>query len=245
MTEDRILDIGFRRQKAEGRRQTTKSVFRPLISVRCLLSSGYRRPLKQQGFSLTEVLITVLVISIGLLGLAVLQAQALKNNSQAYARTQAVLRGYDLAERIRGNPKGFQQGAYATLASEEENGNAAAAAGAFDDDEDNGQGNASGASKDCGKSSCNPAELAAYDLKKWNDLNARLLPSGIGVTCVDSTPADGKPSKPDCDGVGPTDVLAIKIWWDGNGDGKITRPASAGGFDPRKHDPMFVLSFRL
>ncbi len=199
--------------------------------------------IRQSGFSLMEVLVTVLVISIGLLGLAVLQAQALKNNSQAYVRTQAVLRGYDLAERMRANPKGFRQGAYATVAAGGGAGvgGAAAASAPMEDGTDGGSGGA----KDCATAQCNPVELARYDLDKWRDDNARVLPLGEGVTCVDSTPYDGTPAAPACDGAGPADVLAIKIWWDGNGDGKIIRPDTPGAFDPHTDDPLYVLSFRL
>ena len=248
VTEDGILGIGFRRQRTEARGQNTESVFCPLTSALWLrgtvapriglLASG-RGPLKERGFSLMEVLVTVLVISVGLLGLAVLQAQALKNNGQAYVRTQAVLGAYDLAERMRANPQGFKQGLYATVAA---NGGGAGGAAASAPMEDDGEG---GGDKDCSAAQCNPKELAKYDLKEWRHHLAQVLPLGTGATCVDSKPGDGSPTKPKCDGKGPADVLAIKIWWDGNGDDKITRPAKAGDFDPRTDDPLYVLSFRL
>lgn len=57
----------------------------------------------QAGFTMIEVLITVLVLSIGLLGLAALQATGLKESQMAYMRSQAVLLAYDMADRIRAN----------------------------------------------------------------------------------------------------------------------------------------------
>ena len=55
----------------------------------------------QRGFTLIEVLVTVIVLSIGLLGLAGLQAVALKFNSTAYQRSQATVLIYDMIEQMR------------------------------------------------------------------------------------------------------------------------------------------------
>lgn len=57
----------------------------------------------QRGFTLIEILVTVIVLSIGLLGLAGLQAVALKFNSTAYQRSQATILIYDMIEQIRAN----------------------------------------------------------------------------------------------------------------------------------------------
>lgn len=59
---------------------------------------------KQQGFSLLEVLISVLVLSVGLLGLAALQTTSLKNNHSAHYRTSATVLAYDIIDRMRINP---------------------------------------------------------------------------------------------------------------------------------------------
>lgn len=56
------------------------------------------------GFTLIEILVTMVVMSIGFLGLAGLQATALRSNSGASFRTQAVVYTNDMAERIRANP---------------------------------------------------------------------------------------------------------------------------------------------
>lgn len=67
---------------------------------------------KQTGFTLIEILVTVIVLSIGLLGLAGLQATALSFNSTAYQRSQATILAYDIAEQMRANAKAARCGAY-------------------------------------------------------------------------------------------------------------------------------------
>ena len=48
----------------------------------------YRVAHRSSGFSLVEVLIALVILSIGLLGLAGLQAAGLRNNNSAYLRTK-------------------------------------------------------------------------------------------------------------------------------------------------------------
>ena len=56
---------------------------------------------RQLGFTLLEALIALLVLAIGLLGLAGLQARGLSYNTDAVVRSQATFRGYDIMERMR------------------------------------------------------------------------------------------------------------------------------------------------
>lgn len=64
------------------------------------------------GFTLLEVLIAVLVLSVGLLGLAGLQATGMKTNHSAYMRSQAVAYGYDIIDRMRANRLSALSGGY-------------------------------------------------------------------------------------------------------------------------------------
>lgn len=67
---------------------------------------------KQQGFTLLEVLIALLVLSIGLLGLAALQTTGLRSNQMATMRTLATQLAYDMTDRMRANPGGVAAGQY-------------------------------------------------------------------------------------------------------------------------------------
>jgi type IV pilus assembly protein PilV len=66
----------------------------------------------QYGFTLLEVLIALLVLSIGLLGLAALQTTGLRSNQMATMRTLATEAAYDITDRMRANPAGVAAGEY-------------------------------------------------------------------------------------------------------------------------------------
>ena len=55
------------------------------------------------GFSLLEVLVGLLILAIGLLGLAAMQMVSLRQNADAYLRSQATLQAYDIIDRMRAN----------------------------------------------------------------------------------------------------------------------------------------------
>ena len=66
----------------------------------------------QMGVGLIEVLITVLVLSVGLLGLAGLQIISLKNNQSAMERSLAVVQSYTMIEAIRADTESAKQGRF-------------------------------------------------------------------------------------------------------------------------------------
>lgn len=62
----------------------------------------HSRPLnKQRGVSMLEVMVSVVILSIGLLGMAGLQARALKGNQSSLQRSQAVMLSYSILDAIR------------------------------------------------------------------------------------------------------------------------------------------------
>ncbi|WP_306522463.1 type IV pilus modification protein PilV [Rheinheimera sp.] len=66
----------------------------------------------QKGVSLLEVLIAVLVLSVGLLGVAGLQTANIRNTQSAHQRTMAVLLASSMAERIRANAAAAGNGSF-------------------------------------------------------------------------------------------------------------------------------------
>ena len=72
---------------------------------------------RECGFTLIEMLVTVVVLSIGLLGLAGLQASGLRNNHSAYLRTQATFLAMEIADRMRANRDAAVNGSYDLLRS--------------------------------------------------------------------------------------------------------------------------------
>lgn len=118
----------------------------------------------QRGFTLIEILVTVFILAIGLLGLAGLILEGMRNNQGAYLRTQASILAYDMADRMRANKErasdyaGFStDGATTTLPG--------------------------CATEDTG---CTPAGQAQVDLVEWArqiqgvGSDMALLPGGVG-----------------------------------------------------------------
>jgi type IV pilus assembly protein PilV len=98
------------------------------------------KTLKQQSaFTLLEVMIALVIFSIGMLGLAGLQSAGLRSNQISYSRTIATQLLYDMSDRIRNNP-GVD---YATTAP-------------------------SGGTNCVTGAVCTPAQMAAFDLFEWN-----------------------------------------------------------------------------
>lgn len=156
---------------------------------------------QQRGFTLVEVLVASLILGIGLVGVAGLQALALKNNQSAFMRSQATAMAYDLADRMRSNVVGAIGGFY-DPGTAELNSDCVTTAG------------------------CTPAQIASHDLAEWSGAVSEYLPMGEGFVCIDSTPDDGTgAADPACDGDGTE--ISIKIWWDDDRDGVISVAADS------------------
>ena len=67
-----------------------------------------------RGLSLIEILVTVVVLSIGLLGIAGMQAFGMRYSHDSYARSQANILANELIERMRANPDAVNNGDYKT-----------------------------------------------------------------------------------------------------------------------------------
>jgi type IV pilus assembly protein PilV len=125
-------------------------------------------PVTNRGFTLLEVLIALLVLSIGLLGLAALQTVGLRSNQMASMRTLATQAAYDITDRMRANPEGLTPG------------NQFYVIGTGDP--------APAINPDCDAAACSSQELANYDLNKWRG-NVTALPGGLSK--IEQTTAGG------------------------------------------------------
>lgn len=121
----------------------------------------------QKGFGLIEVLVSVLVLGIGLLGLAGLQTQSLRFNNEAYFRTQATVLSMDMAERLRSNFETARtnSGLYTFTKTQ----------------------TVPAGGKDCQTSACTAAEIAAYDFKEWRERVEEVLPGGFVAITPEAT----------------------------------------------------------
>lgn len=114
----------------------------------------------ERGFSMIEVLVTLLIISLALLGTAGLQAYSMRLNQGGQFRSLAVFLAADLAERMEANKPGAGNGAYVVPST---TGTAFLAS-------------AVAASTACATAACNDAALATYDLSQWQNAIATSLP---------------------------------------------------------------------
>lgn len=107
------------------------------------------------GFGLVEALVALVVVSVGMIGIAVLYGQGLGASRTALYRTNAVILGSDMADRIRLNRRA---------------GSVYQTAGA-------------GTNRNCepGGVTCTPTQMAEHDLWVWNTQIDLLLPGADGV----------------------------------------------------------------
>ncbi len=69
---------------------------------------------RQKGVGLIEVLISVLILAVGLMGIAAMQATALRNSQSSLERSQAVIHSYSILDAMRANNTAARSGEYNT-----------------------------------------------------------------------------------------------------------------------------------
>lgn len=151
---------------------------------------------KHRGVTLIEVLIAILVLAVGLLGIAKLQSSALANNLISYQATQASTLADGMIERMRGNRQAVINGDYDL------------AAGAVP----------ANPPKNCASVTCSSTEQAQWDiatlylelaggsLGNVPDGPRALLPSGrLSITCA-STCIDNS-------------IRLVTVYWDASRNG--------------------------
>jgi type IV pilus assembly protein PilV len=107
------------------------------------IGASWNQPARQGGTNLIEVMVALAILSIGLLGLAMMQLEGMRHNTDSYLRTQATFLASDIIERMRANTTAaasYHLSAGSVPATP---------------------------SKNCEGNTCTSTELAAYDLDNW------------------------------------------------------------------------------
>lgn len=71
----------------------------------------------QKGSSMIEVLVSMMILLVGILGIAGMQTRGLSNTKSSYLRTQAAIFADDIFDRMRANRDAAQVGQYDTADS--------------------------------------------------------------------------------------------------------------------------------
>ncbi len=108
-----------------------------------------------RGFGLFEILVSLIVVALGLIGVTKLQSNALFANTDAYHASLASFLAYEMAERIRVNPDG--DSSYALAMS-----------------------TAPPTTLDCVASPCSASNMARFDVQQWISILSTSLPEGAG-----------------------------------------------------------------
>lgn len=123
----------------------------------------------QQGASLLEVLIAMLIMSFGLLALGGLSAASLKYSKISQFQTIGSQLASEYGDRIRGNVEGFRNEKYNITTSY------------------SGSSNAVSIPACATPALCLPAEIAAIDIAEWTNALKRRLPAGGAYVTQDTT----------------------------------------------------------
>jgi len=144
-------------RKCRGHFAASASELRPAPSV------------SEAGITMIEVLVTLVIVSVGLFGAAAMVINGLESNRNAFLRTQASILAYDMADRIRSNGDQLVT-SYVGFSFDSKTEEAAEIPACF-----------------TSEAGCGPADLAAADLAQWAgalegaDGGVVLLPAARGA----------------------------------------------------------------
>lgn len=159
------------------------------------------RDAQAAGFSLIEVLISLVIIAVGMLGVAGIMALSMNNDTSSRLQSLAALEATSMATAIQTNQAYWVNGAGATYS-----GTAPTAS-----------------SQACnGTTACTASDIASEDLSNWGYTIAQSLPNGTGTVDCSTQPQTGtSPAATTC---------SIGIQWQANqmaNDHQSTTPTSA------------------
>lgn len=157
---------------------------------------------RQQGVTLLEVLVSILVLSFGLMGLLGFVINGLKMTSSSHYRTIASEQVASIADMI--NTSQYLAASYVFTTS-----TSTLTASCL-------------TSTGCAGSA---TDMPSSEYYLWLANVAALLPNGLGIVCSDSTPGDGDRSDFACDGLGR---LSVKVCWNESNRISVSGGGGAG-----------------
>ena len=147
----------------------------------CVYIRGkYSQRNRSVGFSLIEVLVALVVCSIGLLGLAKMESLALASADVAGTRSIAAMEASSMAAAMHAD-RGYWATTSATLSAVVTGSTATADLNVTDANLN--------AVQDCTTAVCTTTQIAAYDVQGWGDALYALLPGYTGtIACPAAIP---------------------------------------------------------
>lgn len=185
---------------------------------------------RQAGISLLEVLISIVIIAIGILGLAGLQARATNAEFESYQRSQAIILANDMVDRIRMNRA--NKGSFKNIS-----------------DSTTGTGYLGTTGDDSYAVSCPGSTQAEIDLCEWNDLlqgsNETLGTDQVGAM-IGARGCIFYDSTTEVSGIADTGLFTVAVAWQGASDTVApTVNCGNGLYGSETKRRVVTMSFRL
>ena len=165
---------------------------------------------QQNGFTLIEVLVSVFVLALGVIGIAGMQLTAMRNSQQSNYQTVAVQLASELADNMRSN---------AAVMKKDDSDNPFL----FSYDSASGSNPDEPGSKCYTTTNCDADALAKFDIYEWSLRLKGMLPNGRVKVCRDKQPVTGGTLTWDCTAPlsgGVNSPMVIKVGWQVKGASK-------------------------
>ena len=125
----------------------------------------------QSGFTLIEVLITLVIFAVGLLGLATLQLRGMQYIHSAYIHTQVQILSYDMLDRLRANRiEAMSNNTYTWELTADPD----------------------APGTNCATSACTDTQMAQFDIFEWREILSEHLPQGKGAISFENLATGGR-----------------------------------------------------
>ena len=138
--------------------------------------------IRTRGFTLMEVLVALVVISIGLIGIAAMQASAIASTHSSQSESLAAIEARSMADAMQANPA-----YWTTLPPSSFTVSAPAVGSSIGTISDTGLASQT---TNCLTTACTAQQLAAYDLQKWGwQLNTQVPGATAHFACQIASPS--------------------------------------------------------